>query len=84
MSSGRDDGSPSVCCCGDSGRGTSITLILVGSIYYTWVKHVEGQKKETLPSTQAGSSRSGYEPVPMDDLKGRRSVSGDRPGERQD
>ncbi|KAG8742910.1 hypothetical protein FRC11_014087, partial [Ceratobasidium sp. 423] len=57
------------------GRGTSITLILVGSIYYTWVKHVEGQKKETLPSSgssgPSGSSRGGYEPVPMEDLKGR-------------
>ena len=59
------------------GRGTSITLILVGSIYYTWVKHIEGQKKESLPSAQSGpsGSRSGYEPVPMDDLKGRSSTS---------
>ncbi|KAG8723554.1 hypothetical protein FRC09_002862 [Ceratobasidium sp. 395] len=64
------------------GRGTSIALILAGSIYYTWVKHVEGLKRETLPSNQgAGSSstsRSGYEPVPMEDLKGRASVSGER------
>ncbi|KAB5590857.1 GDP-fucose transporter 1 [Ceratobasidium theobromae] len=57
------------------GRGTSITLILAGSVYYTWVKHVETQKKETLPSTSgaSGSSRGAYEPVPMDDLKGRTS-----------
>ncbi|QRV84791.1 GDP-fucose transporter 1 [Ceratobasidium sp. AG-Ba] len=61
------------------GRGTSITLILAGSIYYTWVKHVEGLKKESLPSSnQASSSRSGYEPVPMEDLKGRTSTSGER------
>ncbi|CAE6481635.1 unnamed protein product [Rhizoctonia solani] len=64
------------------GRGTSISLILVGSIYYTWVKHEEGQKKETLPSSgqsgPSGSSRGGYEPVPMDDLKGRSSANGDR------
>ncbi|CUA73221.1 GDP-fucose transporter 1 [Rhizoctonia solani] len=63
------------------GRGTSITLILAGSIYYTWVKHAEGQKKETLPSSQsgtAGSSRGTYEPVPMEDLKGRSSGGGDR------
>lgn len=71
---------------GDRGRGTSITLILAGSIYYTWVKHVEAQKKESLPSsTQSGpsGSRSGYEPVPMEDLKGRSSVSGERQEERQ-
>ncbi|KAF8676144.1 Triose-phosphate Transporter family [Rhizoctonia solani] len=64
------------------GRGTSISLILAGSIYYTWVKHVEGQKKETLPSSgqsgSSGSGRGGYEPVPMDDLKGRSNTSGDR------
>ncbi|CEL58969.1 GDP-fucose transporter 1 OS=Mus musculus GN=Slc35c1 PE=2 SV=1 [Rhizoctonia solani AG-1 IB] len=64
------------------GRGTSISLILVGSIFYTWVKHVEGQKKETLPSSgqsgPSGSGRGGYEPVPMDDLKGRSNTGGDR------
>ncbi|KAF8607207.1 hypothetical protein BDV93DRAFT_520092 [Ceratobasidium sp. AG-I] len=71
------------------GRGTSITLILAGSIYYTWVKHVEAQKKDSLPSAQSSSSaRSGYEPVPMEDLKARSSVSGERPNggpsDRQD
>ncbi|EUC59548.1 GDP-fucose transporter 1 [Rhizoctonia solani AG-3 Rhs1AP] len=64
------------------GRGTSISLILAGSIYYTWVKHGEGQKKETLPSSASGpagsSSRGTYEPVPMEDLKGRSSGTGDR------
>ncbi|KAJ1300989.1 hypothetical protein OPQ81_003413 [Rhizoctonia solani] len=67
------------------GRGTSITLILVGSIYYTWVKHEEGQKRESLPTSgqsgPSGSSRGGYEPVPMEDLKGRSSANG---GDRQD
>jgi GDP-fucose transporter C1 len=49
-----------------SGRGTSIALILLGSIYYTWVKNqevVERERKESsLPMTN--TSKGAYEPVP--------------------
>ncbi|CAE6431332.1 unnamed protein product [Rhizoctonia solani] len=48
------------------GRGTSIGLILLGSIYYTWVKNqevVERERKESsLPMTN--TSKGAYEPVP--------------------
>ncbi|KAB5589932.1 GDP-fucose transporter 1 [Ceratobasidium theobromae] len=48
------------------GRGTSIALILFGSIYYTWVKNqevVERERKESsLPMTS--SNKNGYEAVP--------------------
>ncbi|KAF8752294.1 Triose-phosphate Transporter family, partial [Rhizoctonia solani] len=49
---------------------------------FLWGTAVTGQKKETLPSSgqsgSSGSGRGGYEPVPMDDLKGRSNTSGDR------
>ncbi|CAE6431758.1 unnamed protein product [Rhizoctonia solani] len=48
------------------GRGTSISLILLGSIYYTWVKNqevVERERKESsLPMTN--TSKGAYESVP--------------------
>ncbi|EUC56878.1 GDP-fucose transporter [Rhizoctonia solani AG-3 Rhs1AP] len=47
------------------GRGTSILLILLGSIYYTWVKNqevVERERKESLPMSNA--SKGAYESVP--------------------
>ena len=43
------------------GRASSIAIILLGSIWYTWVKHVESQ----APS----SSKGQYEPVPLDKLE---------------
>ncbi|KAG6852976.1 hypothetical protein C0991_007787 [Blastosporella zonata] len=44
-----------------SGRATSIAAILLGSIYYTWVKNQETQK----PASSAGS----YERVKMEDVE---------------
>ncbi|KAL7284538.1 hypothetical protein ACG7TL_001830 [Trametes sanguinea] len=39
-----------------TGRVSSIAIILLGSIWYTWIKHVESQPAK-------------YEPVPLDDLE---------------
>jgi len=44
-----------------SGRAASIAVILLGSIYYTWVKHQESQP--------ASSSSAAYERVKMDDVE---------------
>ena len=44
-----------------SGRVSSITIILLGSIYYTWVKHQETQQPQ--------KSNGGYERVNMQDLE---------------
>jgi len=47
------------------GRATSIAVILGGSIYYTWVKHVESQ-----PAVSRGSvEKDGYDRVPLEDLE---------------
>jgi GDP-fucose transporter C1 len=44
-----------------TGRTSSIGIILLGSIYYTWVKHVETQEaKAALPA---------YEQVPLEDAE---------------
>jgi GDP-fucose transporter C1 len=40
-----------------SGRASSIAIILGGSIYYTWIKHIESQPKP------------GYERVRMEDVE---------------
>ncbi|KAG8738351.1 hypothetical protein FRC10_006958 [Ceratobasidium sp. 414] len=51
----------------DSGRATSIALILFGSIYYTWIKNQEVVERErrdsSLPTTT--SQKGAYEPVPL-------------------
>lgn len=44
-----------------SGRASSIATILLGSIYYTWVKHVESQ--------QAPKDASKYERVALEDVE---------------
>ncbi|KAF8065073.1 hypothetical protein FPV67DRAFT_1628363 [Lyophyllum atratum] len=44
-----------------TGRASSIAIILLGSVYYTWVKHKESQK----PSLATAS----YERVKMDDVE---------------
>jgi GDP-fucose transporter C1 len=44
-----------------SGRASSIAIILLGSIYYTWVKHVESQ--------QSPKDGSRYNRVPPEDLE---------------
>ncbi|KAI0357883.1 hypothetical protein OH77DRAFT_1398296 [Trametes cingulata] len=43
------------------GRASSIGIILLGSIWYTWIKHVESQS--------APQSKPHYEPVPLDELE---------------
>lgn len=49
-----------------SGRASSIAVILFGSIYYTWVKHVE-----SLPVSKNGS----YERVPLEDVEAGKAQS---------
>ncbi|KAM5539736.1 hypothetical protein V8D89_006549 [Ganoderma adspersum] len=43
------------------GRWSSIAIILLGSIWYTWIKHQESQ-----PAQQQSK---GYEPVPLDEME---------------
>ncbi|KAF8512753.1 hypothetical protein BU17DRAFT_96015 [Hysterangium stoloniferum] len=45
-----------------SGRAASILTILAGSIYYTWVKNEEQNRKEAAKA-------KGYEHVPLDDVE---------------
>jgi len=45
-----------------SGRATGIALILLGSIYYTWVRNVESQPK-------AEPAKGAYEQVPMKEME---------------
>ncbi len=48
----------------NSGRASSIGIILLGSIWYTWIKHEESQAKAQ------------YEPVALDELeRGSKSIS---------
>lgn len=46
-----------------SGRASSIAIILLGSILYTWVKHQE------TPVAPAAARRVSYERVKMDDIE---------------
>ncbi|KAL5520698.1 hypothetical protein ACEPAF_2700 [Sanghuangporus sanghuang] len=46
-----------------SGRAASIAIILGGSIYYTWIKHVESQHPPTHSAEKA------YERVPLDEIE---------------
>ena len=50
---------PSVLC---SGRASSIAIILLGSLYYTWVKHLE-----SMPAAER--ERTEYDRVPMEDIE---------------
>ncbi|KAF8186860.1 hypothetical protein K438DRAFT_1973066 [Mycena galopus ATCC 62051] len=53
------------------GRATSITIVLGGSLYYTWVKHKE---------TEAASvAKAAYSKVAMDDLEGGKREGPDSP-----
>ena len=45
------------------GRTAAIAIILGGSIYYTWVKHVEAQ------AAAGNSPEKAYERVPLDDME---------------
>ncbi|KAF9563874.1 hypothetical protein CPC08DRAFT_705789, partial [Agrocybe pediades] len=47
-----------------SGRASSIAIILLGSVLYTWVKHQESQ-----PSSTTTSRRGSYERVKMEDIE---------------
>ncbi|KAL0946166.1 hypothetical protein HGRIS_012429 [Hohenbuehelia grisea] len=58
-----------------SGRASSIAVILLGSIYYTWVKHEESQQASKGADGAAGSAsatgrdgRGAYERVNMEEL----------------
>jgi len=46
-----------------TGRASSIAIILLGSILYTWVKHQESQPKQVV------ASRSSYERLKMEDIE---------------
>jgi len=53
-----------------TGRASSIATILAGSIYYTWVKHVESQAQAPK------ANGNGYDRVALDELEaGKRSPS---------
>ncbi|KAI0768282.1 hypothetical protein BD413DRAFT_134020 [Trametes elegans] len=47
------------------GRASSIAIILLGSLWYTWIKHVESQPA----AAAAAQSKAHYAPVPLDDLE---------------
>lgn len=58
----------------------SIAIILGGSIYYTWVKHVESNPASSASRTGSRSSsreKVVYERVPMDDLEAGKDVASD-------
>ena len=46
-----------------SGRASSITIILGGSIWYTWIKHTESQ------ASKSGEKDGKYERVPLEDVE---------------
>lgn len=48
----------------DSGRASSIAIILLGSALYTWVKHQESQ-----PGSLPSSKRPSYERLRGDDIE---------------
>lgn len=57
-----------------TGRASSIAVILLGSIYYTWVKHVESQQ-----SQGSSNGSAGYERVKMEDVEAGRKSPGTKP-----
>ncbi len=55
----------------NSGRALSIATILLGSLYYTYAKHLESQKHQQLPSPMTKQRDGGvYERVPLEELEG--------------
>lgn len=52
------------------GRISSIGIILCGSIYYTWVKHVESQQVASSPT------KAGYDRIPLEDVEAGKTVVG--------
>lgn len=55
-----------------SGRASSIAIILGGSVYYTWIKHVESQTPSAPPQPDKA-----YERIPMEEVEAGRK--GERP-----
>lgn len=60
----------------NSGRGSSIGIILGGSSYYTWVKNGEYVAKRELEADgsvtrdiEHGNGQNGYTSVPMEDTR---------------
>ncbi|KAL4269457.1 Triose Phosphate/Phosphate Translocator [Pleurotus pulmonarius] len=72
-------------CFGDiitSGRASSIGIILLGSAYYTWVKHQESQsgaKSSEAPQASSRDGRGSYERVKMDELDLEAARKGTKP-----
>ncbi|THU84435.1 hypothetical protein K435DRAFT_928066, partial [Dendrothele bispora CBS 962.96] len=58
-----------------TGRASSIAIILFGSIYYTWVKHVESQQ----PQGSGSSNSGGYERAKTEDIEAGRKSSSSKP-----
>jgi GDP-fucose transporter C1 len=59
-----------------TGRASSIAIILLGSIYYTWIKHVESQANTPSATSNGGA----YERVKMEDVEaGSRRNSNSKP-----
>ncbi|PPQ73964.1 hypothetical protein CVT26_006315 [Gymnopilus dilepis] len=56
-----------------TGRASSIAIILLGSIFYTWVKHQESQAasngNSSKPSTTSRRGSREYERLKMDDVE---------------
>jgi len=50
------------------GRTSSIAIILGGSIYYTWIKHVESQQAASSPA------KSGYDRIPLEEVEAGKAV----------
>lgn len=54
-----------------TGRATSIGVILVGSLYYTWVKNEESIAKVRHVGGERPTGDSQYAPLPLEDLEGK-------------
>lgn len=57
-----------------SGRASSIAIILGGSIWYTWVKHVESQAPKS--GEKEGVK---YERVPLEDVEAGKANTSQKP-----
>lgn len=58
------------------GRAASIAIIVLGSIHYTWVKHVESQDSAGVPEKRENGGGE-YERVPLEDIEANRRGSND-------
>lgn len=57
-----------------SGRASSIAIILLGSVMYTWIKHLESQQ------SRPASPKDTYERLPMEevDVESEKKIDRDR------